>query len=272
MQPKYEGKTAAEWFAAYTLDDAVRLDKAEGVPFQKLGTNAVWFLWGEYTRKDSKATAWLVAQKDRFTGKKRLWWANTHEKERQSKALVLLREMGPASEPLIPEIIPRLKSADLDEAATMAYFLAKIHRQPEVVVPAIHHALLLTNWSFGQRKNHIAALGMFGPQAKSALPELQSRFGHPAYTNHAEAFYLARAILQINGPGPELGVFTNNLVPGDIHKSTSALSHLRDVGTNAWPAVPVLREFIKTFTNDSDGIYILDVIREIDPEARQNKP
>jgi len=272
MQPKYEGKTVEEWFAAYTLDGALRLDVAEGVPFQKLGTNAVWFLWGEYTRKDSKTTSWLMAHRDRFTGKKRLWWANTHELERQSKALILLRKMGPIAEPLIPEIIPRLTSADLDEAATMAYFLAEINRQPEVVVPAIHRALLSTNWSFGHSKNHIAALGKFGPQARSALPELQNRLGHPAHTNRAETFYLARAILQINGPGPELGVFTNNLVPGDIHKSTSALSYLRDVGTNAWPAVPALREFIKTFTDDSAGMYILDVISEIDPEARQNKP
>jgi len=273
MQPKYKGKTVEQWFAAYTIDGVLRLEEAEGVPFQKLGTNAVWFLWREYARKDSKPTAWLMAQKDSLTGKKRIWWANTHELERQAKALILLRNMGPAAEPLIPEIIPRLASPDLNEAATMAYFLAEINRQPEVVVPAIHRAWLSTNWSFSHSKNHIAALGKFGPQAKSALPELQSRIGNPALTNRAEIFYLARSILQINGPGPELGVFTNNLVPGDIHKSISALASLHDVGTNARPAIPVLREFVKTFANDSASqAYIMDVIREIDPEARMDKP
>jgi hypothetical protein len=265
MQPKYEGKTVEEWFAEYTSEGLIGWEAMDIVPFQKLGTNAAKFLWVEYTRKDSKATAWLMAHKDRVTGKKRHWWANTHEKERQANALILLREMGPTAEPLITEILNRLKSSNPEEAMHLVILLGTIQRQPELVVPAIHLSLLSTNLNITQRIEHMGTLGRFGGYAKTSLPELRNRLANQVYTNSGEDYYIARSILMINGPGPELGYCTNNLVWGDFVKSARALNFVDGLGTNARPAAPMLIPFASSLTYESESNYVMKIVREIDP-------
>lgn len=271
MQPKYEGKTVEEWFAEYTIDDVLGQDVHDR-PFQELGTDAAWFLWGELTRRDSKATALLMAYKDKLTGKKRSMFGRTNEAERHTKAGHLIGRLGPAAEVLIPEIIVRLKSTDLDEAAEMAFLLGEIRRQPEVVIPEIHQSLLSTNWNFRQHKAHLMALSSFGAQAKAVLPELRSRLVNPAYTNDYVKFSLVNAILKINGPGPELGLYTNGLVSGSYWSNSIILNHMERAGTNARPAVPFLLQFAKTLTNQAEIDWVIGAVQVIDPEGIYYKP
>jgi hypothetical protein len=271
-QPKYQGKTAEEWFGEYELIREFSLRETSAEAFRNLGTNGVWFLWKEYCRKDSKPTAWIMAQKDRLLGIKRPWWANSHELERQCKAMFLLRELGANAEPLIPEILSKLSSCNPDEASTMAYLLGTIQRQPEIAVPAIHQSLLSTNLNISQRINNYISLAKFGDKAKSSLPELKARFTNPVYTNNGENLHLARAILLINGPGPELGLFTNNLVFGDFMKSYSSISRMESCGTNARPAAAVLIRFAQTLTNEFDSNQVMQTVRIIDPEGIYQKP
>ena len=271
MQPKYEGKTVEEWFADWKYRNSEMPEPQRVEVCTNLGTNAVWYLWGEYRRNDSVVTAWIMEKKHRFFGSG-YQFETSHERQRHLKALSTLHLLGGQCEPLIPEIVKHLKSSNPVEACNMVSLLGSIRQQPDLVVPVIHLSLLSTNWESYQRKLHIDALGKFGPAAKSVLPELQKRFANPAATNQGENHHLARAILRINGPGPELGLFTNGLAAGDFVKSFSDICFLEQVGTNARSAAPILRDFMGTLTNESEIRYVIQVIQEIDPEARQNAP
>jgi hypothetical protein len=270
MQPKYEGKTVEEWFEGWRLntgEDEKRLVEV----YSSFGTNAVWYLWRENNRKDSMITAWVMAKKHRFFGSG-YKFGTSHEEQRHLKAMYLLSLLEDRCEPLIPEITPLLSSPNLDMRCSMISLLGSIRRRPEVVVPAIQQSLHSTNWQAYQRNKHIDALGEFGPAAKSVLPELQKQFINLAVTNQIERRYLAKAIVQINGPGPELEVFTNALVPGDFTQSFTSISFLERIGTNAGPAAPILRELTGTFTNEVEVKYVMEVIRKIDPNENYHKP
>jgi len=268
LQPKYQGKTAEEWFAAYTWTGKP-IEEANAVPFEHLGTNGVWFLWGEYCRKDSKPTVWLMRIRDVFT---KDLWAPSHEQDRHFRASAMVLKLGPMAEPLIPAILSRMTATDPDEATSMAYLLGNIQRRPEIVVPALQLSLRSTNWTSTQRIRTILALSQFGSHAKPALPMLQGWLADPAYTTNGANPYLATAILRINGPGPELALLTNNLVPGDYDKSMKYITLIDSAGTNASPAAPVLLQFAGTLTNETEIKTVRDTIHKIDPQGIYHKP
>jgi hypothetical protein len=272
LQPRYQGKTVEEWFDGVTTGssgrEAVNNDPAV-IGLRHLGTNAVWFLWREQARKESPMLSALQKHIDQFTGRNK---NSPPELSRAYTAWVVLLVFGPETEVLIPEALELLKNGQPEEAAHAAMLLGRTRRQAEVVVPAILHSLAVTNRDANQRISHYVALKEFGPQAKAALPYLRAQLAKSTIPNSYEGYWLAKAILTINGPGPEVSYFTKRLVPGDLQRSFPNLAPLEQLGTNACTATPVLFQFAQTLTNQVDSNRVMEVIRKIDPEGVYAKP
>ncbi len=270
LQPKYEGKTAEEWFEQYDITGGFPEVTANPVPFQNLGTNAVWFLWHESRRKDSSLTVWLMEKKDRLFKTNR-GPARSHEEERQLRATFLIRSLGAAADPLIPAMIAELQSGNPVTVESTVWNLSALHRQPAVVVPALLQSLALTNRNAQQRVNHIQALSALGPDAAAALPDLRRMLTNST-SSSGELFWLNHTILRINGPGPELAHFTNRIHLGNLATSLAAVDELATLGTNARPAVPVLLRLSQSLTNQSESNRVMMMIPYIDPEGIYQKP
>ncbi len=272
MQPQYQGKTVEEWFEIEKYPsspyDAESNDtKAER--FKNLGTNAVWFLWQEYKRDDSKFTAWMMAQKQRVFQTR--YYGGDHQTHRQSHAFNLLCLLRANAEPLIPVLISELKTGDPAFSDSTALLLGFIHRQPEVTVPALIESLSMTNRPPFPEHGHFHALGEFGAASVTALPVLRSRLAETNRPTYARA-KIASSILKITGPGPELAYFTNHIVAGDTSFSLTLTLDLGDIGTNARPAAPLLRQFAGTLGDKNLSNYVMEVVRKIDPEGPHQKP
>jgi len=272
MQPQYQGKTAEEWFDGVTTGssgtEAVNNDPAV-IGLRHLGTNAVWFLWREQARKESPMLSALQKRIDRITGRNK---NSPPELSRAYTAWLVLLVFGPETEVLIPEALELLKNGKPEEAAHAAMLLGRTRRQAEVVVPAILHSLAVTNRDANQRISHYVALKEFGPEAKAALPYLRAQLAKSTIPNSYEGYWLAKAILTINGPGPEVDYFTKNLVPGDYRSSYPNLAPIEYLGTNARTAAPALFQFAQTLTNQVDSNRVIEVIRKIDPEGVYARP
>lgn len=270
-QPRYQGKTVEEWFSEVTTassgSDYIDRDPAV-IGLRHLGTNAVWFLWHEQARKESPLLVSLEKRLDRLTGKP----TNYLEISRADTAWRILFQFGPEIEVLIPDALKLMKNGKPEEASRAALLLGRTKRQPEVIVPAILQSLAKTNRNSGQRVSHIVGLKEFGPQAKAALPYLRQHLAKIHRANSYEGYWLAMAILTIDGPGPELGFFTQGLVLGDYRRSYSSLVPLERLGTNARPAAVELHKFMLTLTNAEDSARVLELIRKLDPEGQYDRP
>lgn len=272
LQPKYQGKTAEELFNEISTGSSgseyVAKDPAV-IALRHLGTNAVWFLWRETKHKEFR---WLNSLQQRFD---RLVGKNQNippDFGRAGTAWVVLFQFGPETEVLIPEALELLKQGKPNEAAFAAMLLGRTQRQPDVVVPAILQSLAVTNRNMDHRISHIVALRELGPSAKAALPYLQARLADPAVASTREGYWVAKAILTINGPGPEVAYFTTNLVAGNFLRSYDNLAPLEHLGTNARPAALELQKFMLTLTNAEDSARVQAIIKKIDPEGIYQKP
>jgi hypothetical protein len=272
IQPQYQGKTAEEWFEEVTTgssgSEAVSNDPAV-IGLRHLGTNAVWFLWRERARKESPMLSALQKRIDQFTGRNK---NNPPEFSRGYTAWLILLVFGPETKVLIPGALESLKSNDPNEAARAAMLLGRTQQQAPVIVPAILQSIVITNRNPDQRVSHIVALKEFGPEAKAALPYLRTQLAKTAVSNSYEGYWLAKAILTIDGPGPEVGYFTKNLVPGDYRRSYPNLAPIEQLGTNARTAAVELHKFMLTLTKAADSARVMEVIRKIDPEGVYAKP
>lgn len=273
LQPKYQGKTAAEWFDEVSTTSSgseflVNDPAVEGL--RHLGTNAVWFLWEERARRESPWVAALKKQLNRLNRTPRT--VPPVDVDRAHAAWLVLLYFGPETKVLIPQALELLKSSDPNEAAHAAMLLGRTQQQAPLIVPAILQSIVMTNRGPDQRVSHIVALKEFGPEAKAALPYLRAQLAKINVANSYEGYWLAKAILTINGPGPEVGYFTKRLVPGDYQRSFPNLAPLEQLGTNARTAVPELYKFLLTLTNEVDSARVLTVIRKIDPEGVYTQP
>ncbi len=272
LEPKYQGKTAEEWFAEVTTGSSgseyLTKDPAV-IGLRHLGTNAVWFLWRERARQESPRLSSWKKRFDRLIGKQN---NNPPELSRAYTAWLILFHFGPETQVLVPEALELLRNGKPNEAAHAAMLLGRTRREAPVVVPAILQSLAMTNRTSDHRISHLVGLKEFGPQAQAALPYLRTQLAKTNILNSYEGYWLAKAILTINGPGPEVDYFTRNLVPGNFRLSYPNLAPLEHLGTNARPAAIALHKFRLTLTNAEDSTRVLEIIRKIDPEGVYVKP
>lgn len=81
-----------------------------------------------------------------------------------------LEAIGPAAQEAVPSLVRLAKQGEFRELKPIANALGKIHSFPEIAVPLL--ASLLQHEDVFIRSNAAMSLAEFGPQAKSAVPQL----------------------------------------------------------------------------------------------------
>jgi HEAT repeat protein len=86
----------------------------------------------------------------------------------QPFAVNLLAHLKSGAEPAIPALLQMLENTNNPVRSWASSALWQIHRQPSLVIPALTKSLADTNQFV--RFESARALGIFGPEAKAALP------------------------------------------------------------------------------------------------------
>lgn len=90
----------------------------------------------------------------------------------QGEAVMALGRIGPAAQDAVPDIIKCLQGTNQYAALFAPTTLAKIHKQPELVIPALIHNLEAYKHKPVHVRRIIQAIGDFGEQATPAVPAL----------------------------------------------------------------------------------------------------
>lgn len=279
LQPKCQGKTAAEWFEDMPTDNLGYLlfEDATNNPtvmaFKQLGPEGVHYLWEEYTHEYSPISDWLAEISTRITGDYDPF--KTPSFAGPTKAYILLLSLGPAAEPIIPELLDNLLIDEPDYATYAANLLGRIKRQPEVVVPALSKVLTLSKPSQDDRIFCIRAIGQFGPEATSQLPVLEARL-KIAGLKREERTALAGAIWRISGDGTEFKRLLEQTFSTDrtgVSSDHEALmSELEELGPLAKETVPMLQEHARNGNSVTLSNRVSEIILKMDPKRLKQKP
>lgn len=272
LQPKYLGKTTAEWIAEGKSADALcYMSPAElaadptVIALRHLGTNAIWHLWHEYTRRDSRPTQILSEFWYRLIQGK--YSAIPWGERRQVQAEKLLIGVGTQTEILIPALIDRLDSPESDKERDAVWLLGYLHQRAEIVVPVLTAKIRKNRFKNG----YLWALIQYGPEAKEAVPVLRALFASQT-TNKLEKERLAFTILKIDGKGPELDFLISQINPRDYDSSRQTIEGLGSLGPIAEAATPALVSMARNLTNVMDSNRVVEVIQMIDPKGIHPKP
>jgi hypothetical protein len=256
-QPVYGRKSLSLWLRTYAPSSSSGLHSPEwnqaDNAVRHLGTNCIPILLRMIRQKDSPAKLWLVAfaQKHGLTKKIHIVPAAVRNVE-ASRAFIALGDVakdavpalvkmydddltaesrgaiedalawiGPAARPAIPLLMRATTNANPRVRANALWALGEIHAEPELCVPWLIHALNDSDdWA---RLSAAHALGMFGPDAKSAVPALTEMTNVSMILNKGivstrlQAMLEARNALDKINPhidGPHEDAFPNYGIPG----------------------------------------------------------
>jgi len=249
LQPKYQGKTAEEWFALIDTHGqsgsngilAISNDDPAVRALKQFGSAPVRFLWRELHARDSRVKAVFIERIRAWSNNR---WAIASSRERNFKALVALGQLGPAADALIPELLLCAQSTDQLESAHGLRLLGDIGTQPEVTLPLFLSNVGATNpIVFGLS---LLVLHKLGPQASNALPALARAL--TLKTNH-QRLLVASAMVAM-GDRTKLSVLLTEVQNTNSPYRTNTLSLLQQLKTDALDALPDLIALAKNSTND----------------------
>jgi len=205
-QPVYGGKSLTLWLRTYAPSSSSGLHSREwneaDEAVRHLGTNCIPILLRMIRQKDSPAKLWLVAFAQKHGLTKRIHFVPAAVRNVEaSRAFIALGDkakdavpalvkmsdedlsaesrsaiedalawIGPAAKPAIRLLLRSAASSDPGVRANALWALGEIRAEPELCVPVLIDAL--TNSVGWVRVSAAHALGMFGPQAWSAVPSL----------------------------------------------------------------------------------------------------
>lgn len=201
--PVYNGKRLSDWVKVYEQDlltTTMSVETKEAV--RHLGTNVVPMLLRELRAKDSPLKDKLVALAQRqhwfkiqhisarahrgaaqrgfealgaegksaVPGLIEMYKQNRADPEMRICILCSLTFIGPEAKPSIPTLLQELGDTNDRVIVYIIMVLAKIHSEPQWVVPALiskleHPSPDVRGWAAG-------TLGLFGSDARSAIPAL----------------------------------------------------------------------------------------------------
>lgn len=272
LQPQYQGKTAEEWFAeakisTYPHGIYVPTNDPGVDALRAMGTNAVQYLWLEYTGQIPSDTPLMDAWK-------RYALSAQHEvekarKEQQFRAQIMLCFFGPETECLIPELVSRLDSMDRETAEDAARWLGTLRQRPEVSVPALVRALKQSR-SASKQSTLIWALSEFESEAQAALPLLLTLYDVSG-TGTEEQIKIAAAIVRIDTAAGSPSHLDRVIDPDDMHKTTGILFAL-EVNRTHSNAIPALLKFSDSLTNREHANSMKQFIRQSEFFNRRTRP
>lgn len=241
MQPKYQGKTAEEWFATIDPYDhsptatgdsmLIKHDDPAILAFQHFGSDAAEFLWQELYHQDSKAKAWLINQ-IRIASRNR-WIIDTAD-GRNFKARMALQAMGPKADCLIPELLLSARSTDNQECYRSLDLIGEIGTRTDVTVPFLVSNLKSSDRAIVRRS--MESLLKIGPAASNALPAMEQMLN----TSTGEAHLTAAAAMVALGDRTKLDLLLTELQDTNSTLRTYALFRLGSLKTNAVETLPTL--------------------------------
>ena len=182
-----------------------------------------------------------------------------------------LRDFGSQAKAAIPSLIKALKDGNTSTAWHSAEALGNMGPEAKVAIPALIDALnvydlpeLEPGFGPGPQLAFEAAnaLGKFGVDAKPAIPILKEKLRHPSGDFK---IHLAKAIRRINPEDAEsLQVLIDLLHHREIYIQRYALTALGELGKNARPAVPAIKEYIHQRPKQEELEYALEALNKIE--------
>jgi hypothetical protein len=205
-EPSFQGRLLSDWMIQFATSDdnsPTQRQKDAEVAIRKIGTNGVpiylqWLAKKEFAPKE-KAILLLRKQSvfsfriftaDEYHIMGRYGFeilgseaayavpdlvgllTGTNDKDIQAEAAVSLGRIGSAASNAVPALIKSLDGTNGFVRYMAASALAAIHEKPDLAVPALLKACekYQNNWTLAHCT--IQSLGEFGPEARSAIPEL----------------------------------------------------------------------------------------------------
>ena len=108
----------------------------------------------------------------------------------------LTAKLGTNAEPAVPWLVEASGHTNANIQSTAVWVLGELHLQPELCVPRLISLLQSTNDNL--RGNCFYALSLFGPAAKTALPEVTRGCHDPQSWIRNNATNALRAITSTN--------------------------------------------------------------------------
>lgn len=161
------------------------------------------------------------------------------DQRRRRVALDLLGYVGEGGEAAVPFLVAKLKSEAEIERLLAVHSLQRLGMAAKPALPALIEIVGDTASSRGILFNGCRALGNLGSEATNSLPTLKRRWG--AETDPVAKRHLATAICRIAEPEPEVLDSIIAQLSETVH-CRGAILALAEIGPNAKPAVPALRE------------------------------
>jgi hypothetical protein len=245
LQPKYQGKTAQEWYArldpydrsSASIGVSIHSEDPAVIAFAHFGPETAQFLWQEYNQKDWPVKKTVILKVREWTKNR---WIIDEDWVRQFKASCLLQAMGSQADCVMPELIQRAQATTGEERLEILRIIGSIGTRSEVTVP-----LLVSNLNTAHERTWgqcVDSLKVIGRPASNALPALEKEL---LVRTDDDRVQLAAAMVAI----------------GDRSKLTHLLAEIQDTNsphlnyafhmlvalkTNAVDAIPAL----STMTND----------------------
>jgi HEAT repeat protein len=228
-EPVYQGKRLSEWLTGYNGSSPETHEA-----LRRMGTNAIPTLLRMLRAKDSKATTWFMglARKQHV-----IKFEYTNAYQRNARAALAFDSLGALANEAVPELIEIFEQnisahsqsytawslggtrsakaiPTLLRGTTNTYLatrcnaisaLAKIHAEPELVVPAL--TKFLKDPDRRVRAITITSLALFGSDAKPAVSDLTQSLNDPSVRTLAKY-----ALSQIDPEAAAKLGLTNTLV------------------------------------------------------------
>jgi HEAT repeat protein len=234
LEPRYQGRTVRAWFKeACKEGGSASRDQSAMRALAAMGDSAAPYLAKTYTRQDSswkQSLAKWVRQRG--------WISFPSERERSTKAYVILMEIGPNGKGAVPALVKAARSKTHRRRAGAIQLLGAIHREPRLAVPALIDCLKEKNGYV--RTFAAAALGAFGPEGRPALPALREALeDQDIYLAVAAASALLKIDESADAGWPLLIEELQSSIPTHRVEAARALGNL---GPRAEEAMPLLRK------------------------------
>jgi HEAT repeat protein len=202
-EPSYHGKSLSAWLVQYTESDGGASEVQAEEAIRVIGTNGLPILLKWIGSKDSvlRAKAIALSRKQTlvripcYTDEERRIIArvgfgvlgstaapavpalidllnNDGDSDVQGEVVMALGRIGPAAQDAVPAIIKCLNGTNRFAALFAPNVLATIHKKPELVIPALIQHLEESKHKPLDVRRTIEAIGNFGTNAKSAVPDL----------------------------------------------------------------------------------------------------
>lgn len=167
MQPKYQGKTAAEWFeeikyARWIHGEFISTNDPPFLALIAMETNSFPTLKDKFNEKDSSIVKPMKIWLNQTLGCE---FSISDRDERYGKIRFLLRALGNKADALVPFFLSKVQNTDGAESTAASLSLLAIGTHPEAVIPAMvqkfegepesSNEALAARLCIGQYSNHI---------------------------------------------------------------------------------------------------------------------